>query len=465
MRIGTKHSTIRGIFKQEGLLSSLEDKSITPIGFNVYRNKRTPFGISQDVRFRHTWIVGKTGCGKTTLIQNMCISDIYAGRGVTFLDPHGEAIENILEHCGDRENDVIYIAPSNLEYPFALNVLEHYLPGDKHRVCSDLIDVLRKQYSDSWGPRLEDILRNSILLLLDNPGTTIIELNRLLTDNVTRDKLLENCGNREVLWWFTHIFGQWSETKRGDAIQPVLNKISQFLTNPVARRIFGQEKSSFNYAEAMQQRKIILCDLSKGGAVGGDINSLIGSLIFARIWMSALSRPKGEREPHILYVDEFQNFATEKNTVEILSEARKYRLGCVLANQYKSQIPTAIAQAITENVGTLICFRVGPETASSLEINFAPHVQKIDLQNQHNYHCYIRTMVGAELANPFSARTFPPEEGDKEVAERVKEISTEKYCKPYWQIDNEIDERLGVTRGKKTVLPSVKEMLEVKNGS
>lgn len=429
------------------LKSILNLDVLTPIGYNVHRNKRIPFGIEQEVRFRHMWIVGRTGCGKSTLMETMAIADVYAGRGFTFLDPHGEAIEHIIRCCGDRAEDVIWLAPGDTEYPFGLNMLEYRLPGEKQRVCSDVINVLKKQYSYSWGPRLEDILRNSLLLLLDNPGTTMIELNRLLTSEDVREQLLMNCTNDEVSWWFNNVFGSWSEKIQSDSVQPVLNKISQFLTNPVARNIFGQSRSSFNYVQAMQEKKIILCDLSKGSSVGADINNLIGSLTFARIWMGALGRPTGEREAHYLYVDEFQNFSTEDNTVEILSEARKYRLACILANQYKSQIPKAISDAITENVGSLICMRVGPETANSLKANFQPQLTEIDLANQNNWECYIRTMVGRETTAPFSARTFPLEEGDPAVSDVVKQMSREKYCKHFRDVEEEIRSRTGERDG------------------
>jgi hypothetical protein len=451
----------------DSLVQTLKSRETTPIGYNVYRNHRTPFGLEQIVRLRHMWLVGRTGCGKSTLLENMAISDIYAGRGFTFLDPHGETIDQILHHCKPRADDVIWLSPGDTEYPFGLNMLEYRLPGEKQRVCSDVISVLKKQYSYSWGPRLEDILRNSLLLLLDNPGTTMIELNRVLTNETVRQQMLLNCSNAEVSWWFNNVFGGWSEKIQMDAVQPVLNKISQFLTNPVARNIFGQSKSSMNYVDAMNSKKIILCDLSKGSSVGADINNLIGSLTFARIWMGALSRQSGQREPHYLYVDEFQNFSTEENTMEILSEARKYALGCILANQYKSQIPKGIADAITENVGTLACFRVGPETATSLEMNFKPQLTKVDLSNQNNWECYIRTMVGRETTVPFSCRTFPPEPGDDSIVGIVKQMSREKYCKHHTEVEAEIEGRtgnMGTGGAELPPLPSGDGMMKIDRG-
>jgi hypothetical protein len=344
------------------------DKDFTVLGETNFRNIYTEFGIKRDDRRRHIYIVGKSGVGKSVLIENMAINDVYKGSGVIIVDPHGELAEKVLACIPDeRVNDVVVFDPSDREFPVAFNLLESVDDDFKSLVASGFIGIFKKIFGNSWGPRLEHILRNTVLALLDNPGSTMLDIPRMLTNSRFRDQVLENVKDPIIKEFWLNEFASFDSKFRTEAVSPILNKVGQFLASSTIRNIVGQTKSRINIREIMDQEKIMIVNLSRG-KIGEDNSALLGAMMITKIQLAAMSRANvtvDKRPDCFLYVDEFQNFATDAFAV-ILSEARKYNLGLTMAHQYITQLPEELRNAIFGNAGTLISFRVGGADADVL---------------------------------------------------------------------------------------------------
>jgi CxxC-x17-CxxC domain-containing protein len=404
---------------------------VNPFAETNFRNQSRKFGIKLDDRRRHVYIVGKTGMGKTVLEENMIYNDIKAGHGVAVVDPHGELIEHILELIpAKRINDVIYFNPSDVDYPIAFNPLESVDPKYRHLVASGLVSVFKKIWADSWGPRLEYILRNAILSLLEYPGSTLLGITRILVDKYYRKKVLEKVSDPVVRSFWVDEYDNYNEKFRTEAISPIQNKIGQFLSSAVIRNIVGQPKSSIDLRDIMDNRKILLMDLSKG-RVGEDNSALLGAMMITKIQLAAMSRidtPEEDRQDFFLYVDEFQNFATE-SFATILSEARKYRLDLIIAHQYIEQLGDVVKAAVFGNVGTMICFRVGAEDGEFLEKEFGPTFMQTDLVSLPKFHIYLKLMIDGVTSDAFSATTLPPVGTKTGSRDKVVKVSRERYAK------------------------------------
>jgi len=414
------------------------EKDITYLGFTTFRNQFKKFGIKLDDRRRHIYILGKTGMGKTSLLVNMAVQDILAGRGIGFIDPHGEAAEEILHYIpSHRINDVVYFNPADIEYPIAFNVMEKVSPEHRHLVASGLMGVFKKIWPDVWSARMEYILNNTILALLEYPNTTLLAINRMLADPEYRKKVVERVTDPVVKSFWVNEFAKYTQRYEVEATAAIQNKVGQFISNPLIRNIIGQVKSKIDMRKVMDEGQILIANLSKG-KIGEDNSRLLGALLVTKLQLAAMSRvdvPEEKRRDFFLYVDEFQNFATEA-FVSILSEARKYRLALTLANQYLGQLDemtptgksTRIREAIFGNVGTIIVFRVGAEDALFLEKEFYPEVTAQDLINLPKYNIFIKLMVEGITTPPFSAKTLPPlEKPEKTNFDTIIKVSRERY--------------------------------------
>lgn len=419
---------------------------ITSFAKTNFRNQETEFGIKTDDRRRHMYLIGKTGMGKTNLLEHLVIQDIKNGHGVCYIDPHGDTSEKIIKAIPtDRINDVIYFNPADQNYPIAMNVMEQVSDEHRHLVASGLIGVFKKLWADSWGPRLEYILRNAILALLEYPGSTLLGVMKMLVDKRYRIRVLDKVTDPVVKSFWEDEFTKWNERVLQEVVSPIQNKVGQFLTSSLIRNIVGQTKSSFNVRNIMDERKILILNLSKG-RIGEDISSLLGAMMITKIQLAAMERvdiPEEDRKDFYLYVDEFQNFVTE-SFANILSEARKYRLNLILANQYINQLifdnNTAVRDAIFGNTGTIISFRVGAMDAEFLEKEFEPVFMLNDLVNLPKYHIYLKLMINGIAGDAFSATTLAPidikeTEGNKE---KVINVSRERYASSKEEVEDKI---------------------------
>lgn len=418
----------------------LTKNDITVFAETNFRNKNQRFGIKTDDRRRHIYLIGKTGMGKSTMMENMLYQDIVAGKGVALVDPHGDFVEKILEFIpADRINDVVYFNPADVEHPIAFNMLESLTPEEKNIATSGLIGIFKKLWADSWGPRLEYLLRNAILALMDYPNSTILGVTRVLVDKSFRKKVLAHVTDPIVKAFWEDEYTKYSASFQVEAISPIQNKVGQFLSNSLIRNIIGQVKSSINIREIMDNKKILLMNLSKG-RIGEDASALLGAMMITKIQLAAMERvniPESKREDFYLYVDEFQNFATE-SFANILSEARKYRLNLTMTNQYIEQLDEKVQAAVFGNVGTLICFRVGPTDAEILEKEFTPKFTMEDLINIAKYNIYIKLMIDGIASDPFSARGLPPLSTLEGNAEKIIKVSRERYSRPRAEIEDKI---------------------------
>ncbi len=405
--------------------------SITTFAKTNFRGQERVFGIKYDDRRRHFYVIGKTGSGKTTMIQNMAIQDVRSGRGVSIVDPHGEFAETVLRAIpSSRVNDVVYFNPSDQEFPIALNVMEKVDPEYRHLVASGLVGVFKKIWADSWGPRLEYLLRNAILALLEYPGSTLLGVTRMLVDKNYRSRVMEKVTDPVVRSFWVDEFTKYHDRLMADAIAPIQNKVGQFLSSALIRNIVGQTKSAFDIRELMDNEKILIMNLAKG-RIGEDNSALLGAMMITKIQLAAMARvdmPEKERKDFYLYVDEFQNFATE-SFANILSEARKYRLDLILAHQYVEQLDEKVRAAVFGNVGTIVSFRVGAADAEFLEKEFEPVFNAQDLVNLPNYNIYVKLMIDGIAGSAFSAETLDQMDLAKTEAnmENVIKVSRERY--------------------------------------
>ena len=421
-------------------------QDVVYFGRTNFRGSNKLFGIKRADRRQHMYIIGKTGTGKSALLHNLIIQDIANGEGLCVIDPHGELVEAIIEKIPEeRIDDVIYFNPADTEYPIGFNVLEIPDPKYKHLIASGLMGIFTKIWSNVWSARMEYILNNAILALLDTPNSTLMGINRILTDKDYRQKIIENIKDPVVKSFWVNEYEEWSNQFRNEAIAPVLNKVGQFLSTDIVRNVVCQTKSTINIFDIMNQGKILLINASKG-RIGEDNSALLGAMFITKIQMAAMERvriPEDERLDFYLYVDEFQNFVTE-SFAGILSEARKYRLNLILAHQYVGQlitdVSTKVRDAIFGNVGTMIVFRIGAQDAQFLEKEFAPEFSPEDMVNLPNYHIYLKMVIDGVSYRPFSATTLPPFRisSSAVVSEKIIENSRKKYAKPKYLVEEEI---------------------------
>jgi hypothetical protein len=375
-----------------------------------FRGENTTFGIKQSDRRAHIYVIGKTGTGKSTLLERLIDHDVRSGQGLALIDPHGDLVERVRAGIpSERIADLIYFDVSDRGVPLAFNPLEVRVGHERALIASGLVDVFKKIWADSWGPRMEHVLRNALLTLLDQPEATLPGILRLLDDYAFRRAALERVQNAQVRNFWLREFAQYPERFRAEVIAPIQNKVGAFLADPVLQKILTQPKSSFDLREVMDQGKILLVNLAKG-QIGGDTSALVGALLVSSIGLAGVGRaavPESERRDFNLYIDEFHTVTT-LSLAGMLSELRKYRVNMVLAHQYLTQLELPIRDAILGNVGTMISFRLGLADAEILGKELAPVFSPHDLMSLPNYHIYLKLMIDGVVSRPFSAETLPP---------------------------------------------------------
>lgn len=392
---------------------SYDPEQITFFAQTDARGQNVPFGIKAKDRTRHVYVIGKTGMGKSTLLENMAIQDIKNGNGLAFIDPHGQTAETLLNYIPEeRINDVLYFAPFDTDYPVSFNVMEDVGPERRHLVVSGLMSVFKKIWVDAWSARMEYILQNTLMALLEYPDSTLLGVNRMLSDKKYRKKVVDNIKDPAVKSFWVDEFANYNERYMQEAGDAIKNKIGQFTANPLIRNIVGQPKSSFDIRKIMDEKKILIMNLSKG-LVGESNANLLGSMLTTRIYLAAMSRAdlsqaQMQAMPNFyFYVDEFQSFANA-TFADILSEARKYKLNLTIAHQYIEQMEEEVRNAVFGNVGTIISFRVGPFDAEVLETIFTPKFLAPDIVNLGFAQVYLTLMIDGIGSQPFSATTLPP---------------------------------------------------------
>lgn len=411
------------------------------IGVTNYRDEYKKFGIKTDDRRRHVYIIGKAGVGKSTLLENMAIQDIENNKGLGIIDPHGELIERILHFIPkERIKDVVYFNPADINWPIAFNVIEEVPTEMRHLVVSGLMEVFKKIWPDVWSARMEYILSNTLLALLEYPGSTLLGVNRMLSDSSFRKAVINRVTDPVVKAFWEKEFARYHDRFAVEAIAPIQNKVGQFISNPLIRNIIGQKESKLDMREIMDEGKIFLANLSKG-LIGEMNSSLLGALLVTKLQLAAMSRVEYKEEARrdfYLYIDEFQNFSTD-SFATIFAEARKYRLDLILAHQYINQLNEKVKDSIFGNIGTLISFRVGPEDAEFLEKYFSPDFTKEDLMNLPNYNFYIKLMVDGVLTKGFSGMNLPPRSlPEVSYVQEIINYSREKYATPSHEVEEEI---------------------------
>jgi hypothetical protein len=419
------------------------DENISAFGLTNFRGINHQFGMLRYDRSRHMYIIGQTGAGKSGTLALLALSDIYHNQGYAIIDPHGDfATDNMKFIPAARIQDVVYFNPADTAYPLGFNPLEVTDPSMKSNISSEVIGVLKRMFGESWGPRLEYILRYTILALLDRPETTMLDITRMLTDKKFRKETLSYCKDTVVLQFWNVEFNSWTDKFQAEAIAPVLNKVGAFTANPIIRNIIGQPKSTFNIRQIMDEGKILIVNLSKG-LLGEDNSSILGSFLVTKIQLAAMSRSDipniEDRRPFYLYVDEFQNFATD-SFATILSEARKYGLNLTVANQYISQMSETVRGAVFGNVGTMISFRVSADDAPILAKQFEPQFEPNDLLQMHNRNFVINMVINGEKAPAFSARTLqlPPAQADNTAT--IVEHTRMTYSQPREAVEQAIND-------------------------
>lgn len=424
---------------------ALEKEDITSFGIINFRNQKKEFGIKMDDRRRHTYVVGKTGMGKSNLLENMVIADIRAGKGVAVIDPHGEFAEKVLDFVPEsRIKDVVYFNPSDTKFPVAFNPLEEVGPEFRHLVASGIMGVFKKIWVDAWSGRMEYILNNTLLALLETPGSNLLGIMRMLNDAKYRKDIVTSLKDPVVKGFWVNEFGKWNEKFQTEATAAIQNKVGQFVTNPLIRNILGQSHSSIDTRKIMDEGKILIVNLSKG-RIGEDNSRLLGAMMITKLQLAAMSRvdiPEKDRRDFYLYVDEFQNFATD-SFANILSEARKYHLCLIVAHQYIGQLvhesSTKVRDAIFGNVGTMIVFRVGAEDAEFLEKEFQPDFMAADFVGLPKYNFYTKLLIDGVSSRPFSASSIPPYQRDEKIhTEVIIENSRRTYGTPREVVEEKI---------------------------
>ncbi|MBQ8157381.1 type IV secretion system DNA-binding domain-containing protein [Candidatus Saccharibacteria bacterium] len=434
------------------------DENISAFGLTDFRGIKHQFGMYRRDRSRHVYIIGQTGSGKSGLLTLFALSDIYHNQGYCIIDPHGDlATDNLSFIPESRVKDVVYFNPADTSYPMAFNPLEIDDPARKPNISSEVIGVLKRMFGDSWGPRLEHILRYTLLALLDRPEATLLDISRMLTDKDFRKETLDYCKDVTVLQFWKQEFGSWSEKQVTESVAPVLNKVGAFTANPIIRNIIGQPKSSFNIRQIMDEGKILVVNLSKG-LIGEDNAGILGAFLVTKVQLAAMSRsdiPRVEdRRPFYLYVDEFQNFATDSFAV-ILSEARKYGLNLTVANQYTSQMTDAVRDAVFGNVGTTISFRVSADDAPVLAKQFEPIFEAQDLLNLNNRHFVTSMIINGEKTPAFSATTLSIPKAPNDLTPQIIRHSRLTYARDREAVERDIRANIeAADKWKKTLSDS-----------
>ncbi|MBR6166746.1 type IV secretion system DNA-binding domain-containing protein [Candidatus Saccharibacteria bacterium] len=437
------------------------DENLSAFGLTDFRGIKHQFGMYRKDRSRHVYIIGQTGSGKSGLLTLFALSDIYHNQGYCIIDPHGDlAMDNLKFIPENRIKDVVYFNPADTQYPMAFNPLEVYDPARKPNISSEVIGVLKRMFGDSWGPRLEHILRYTLLALLDRPQTTLLDISRMLTDKEFRKETLDYCTDVTVLEFWKKEFGSWGDKQVAESIAPVLNKVGAFTANPIIRNIIGQPKSSFDVRKIMDEGKILIVNLSKG-LIGEDNAALLGSFLVTKVQLAAMSRSDipniEDRRPFYLYVDEFQNFATESFAV-ILSEARKYGLNLTVANQYTSQMTEQVRDAVFGNVGTTISFRVSADDAPILSKQFEPVFEAQDLLNLNTRHFVVSMIINGEKTPAFSATTLSIPKAPNDLTPEIIKYSRMNYARSRSIVEEEIRENIeAAEKWKKNLSDSGRE--------
>ncbi|MFH2063263.1 MAG: type IV secretion system DNA-binding domain-containing protein [bacterium] len=426
------------------------ENEVTVFAKSNFRNQERKFGIRTDDRRKHIYIIGKTGMGKTTLIENFVLSDIHAGHGLCYIDPHGDTAQTMLDYIpASRINDVVYFNPSDVDHPIGFNIFEVKDDRQKHLIASGLMGVFKKIWPDVWSPRMEYILMNTILALLDAPGSSLLGITRILVDDEYRRRVISLIQDPVVKTFWVKEFMSWQDKYRTEAIAPVQNKVGQFLSSRIIRNVVAQVKSTIDLRDIMDTRKILLVNLSKG-MVGEENMRLLGGMLITKLQMTVMERvdtPEKDRQDFYLYVDEFQNFANE-SFASILSEARKYRLNLMVAHQYIEQMDEVTRAAIFGNVGSIITFRVGAADATFMEQEFMPTFTPEDLVNLRKHDIYLKLMIDGAASEPFSASTLPPVADSTGSTEKVIRVSRERYSRPKATIEDKVVRWSGLAPGE-----------------
>ncbi|MDP2629181.1 MAG: type IV secretion system DNA-binding domain-containing protein [Candidatus Harrisonbacteria bacterium] len=424
-----------------------KSKDVVYFARTNFRNEDRLFGIKRKDRRQHMYVIGKTGTGKSVLLQNLIAQDIRNGEGLAVVDPHGELVEALMRMVpAERADDVVYFNPADTDYHIGFNPLEVTDPKHKHLVASGLMGIFTKIWANVWSARMEYILNNAVLALLDTPNSTLLGITRLMVDKEYRQKVIDNVQDPVVRSFWINEYEEWQDKFRNEAIAPIQNKVGQFLSTSLIRNVVGQPKSTIDIFDLMNQRKILLINVSKG-RIGEDNSALLGAMLITKIQLASMERvriPEEDREDFYLYVDEFQNFATD-SFASVLSEARKYRLNLTIAHQYVGQLvtdmSTKVRDAVFGNTGTLITFRVGAADAEFLEKEYEPEFEIQDMVNLPNYQIYIRLMVDGVTRRPFSAATLSPFSVPKNALseEEIVEISRTRYGRPKEEVEDQIN--------------------------
>ncbi|MDQ5893444.1 MAG: hypothetical protein QG640_456 [Patescibacteria group bacterium] len=424
----------------------MNEERITYFGQTDSRNKKVTFGIKAKDRTKHVYVIGKTGMGKSTLLENMAVQDIKNGEGMAFIDPHGKTAELLLEYVPEhRQKDVVYFAPFDMEYPISFNVLESVDPDKRHLVVSGLMSTFKKIWQDAWSARMEYILTNTLLALLEYPDATLLGVNRMLSDKAFRNHVITYVTDASVKAFWTQEFANYTERMAAEAVPAIQNKIGQFTANALIRNMIGQPKSSFDIRKMMDQGKIFIINLSKG-RIGESNANLLGGMLITKIYLAALSRADIPDRvlktlPNFyLFVDEFQSFANE-SFADILSEARKYKLNLTMAHQYIEQMEEEVRAAVFGNVGTMIVFRVGAFDAEVLEKEFAPQFTAEDIVNLGIFQIYLKLMIDGISSQPFSGTTLPPiAKPESSSMDKVIAMSRKQFAHNRLEVEKKIDD-------------------------
>lgn len=400
------------------------------------------FGIAAVDERQHIYIIGKTGSGKTTLLRNLILQHIGFGHGVGVIDPHGDLAEDLLNHIPPkRTNDLVYFNPGDIEFPVGLNVIGDVPPDSRHLVASGIVAAFKGIWRDSWGPRLEYILYNAVSALLDCGDETLLGVNRLLTDDAYRARVMEQVKDPFIRAFWVDEYGGYDEHFKREAIAPIQNKVGQFLLNPVVRNILGQVKSKVDIPYVMDSGGLFIANLSKG-QLGHDKANLLGSLLATQFQLGAMARsakPEPERRDFYLFIDEFQNFTTDA-FASILAEARKYRLCLTLSHQYIDQLPEAIRQAVFGNVGTLIAFRIGYTDAEAMTKEFGKTIPATSLADLERYEAVVKLLVEGSNLEPFRAKMLPPLGSYTGRKDKLIARSRERFAMPRRMIEEKLEQ-------------------------
>lgn len=412
-------------------MNETEKKGVNFFARTQYKNREAIFGIKDTDRRRHVWVVGKTGTGKSTLIANMVIDDLKKGRGVAVIDPHGDLCETVLNYIPkNRINETIYFNPADRDYPIVINPLEVNTKEEAELVVSGLMSIFTKVWANVWSARMEYILRNSLLSLTEIPNSTLADVLRLLGDDDYRNKVVQKMDDETLKSFWVNEFNKMPDKLRAEAVSPIQNKVGQFVTSPMVRNILSQPKSTISLGQVMDRGMIFLANLSQG-RLGEDNAALLGATLITKFQLAAMHRvdiPESARLDFHLFVDEFQNFATD-SFIKILSEARKYHLNLMLANQYMGQIPDAVQKAILGNAGSLVSFAVGADDAQIIHKEYAEVFSQNDLVNLANFQIAVKLMIDGHSTRPFLAHTLSLPASSNLNKQKVLEVSRQRWSK------------------------------------